>query len=388
MAFAARFLVILLTPLLAWPSAVGQASNHSQPGTYLAWTAGGLPSGFRGGIERLPQIRRSVVVASGTAWLTQAESAHGHLQSPPHGLAYPVEVAAVDPSEFEPFLPQESAGTAEDVLERGEAILGSSAARVRGMGAGSTLTFGSVPIRIGVVLPDSVVGAKELVVSRASGRRLGIVRDRYALLRLRTPMSDRGVTALVRRILPPGTLLRIRGPGGARFLREADAAIPSVRLKLVFGEFAAKPDGGYLQMDEAWERRNIAIERVPILGRVRCNVVLFQPLRDALEQVVRQGLADLVKPSEYGGCYSPRFAMRDPAAGISHHSWGAAIDLNVAENPYGATPTMDPKVVHIFEHWGFTWGGRWLIPDGMHFEYGDPVPTPEPEPPSRPWPRV
>ena len=43
-------------------------------------------------------------------------------------------------------------------------------------------------------------------------------------------------------------------------------AIPPVRLKLVFGEFAARPVGGYLQMDPSWERRNITSGRVPILG--------------------------------------------------------------------------------------------------------------------------
>jgi hypothetical protein len=29
---------------------------------------------------------------------------------------------------------------------------------------------------------------------------------------------------------------------------------------------------------------------------------------------------------------------------------------------------MDPRVVAIFEKWGFRWGGRWTKPDGMHFE--------------------
>ena len=37
---------------------------------------------------------------------------------------------------------------------------------------------------------------------------------------------------------------------------------------------------------------------------------------------------------------------------------------------------MDPRVVKVFEHWGFNWGGNFLIPDGMHFEYRHPAPTP------------
>jgi hypothetical protein len=31
---------------------------------------------------------------------------------------------------------------------------------------------------------------------------------------------------------------------------------------------------------------------------------------------------------------------------------------------------MDPRIVRIFQKWGFLWGGRFLTPDGMHFEYG------------------
>jgi hypothetical protein len=39
---------------------------------------------------------------------------------------------------------------------------------------------------------------------------------------------------------------------------------------------------------------------------------------------------------------------------------------------------MDPRVVEIFERWGFEWGGRWLVPDPMHFEFVRFVPRDPP----------
>jgi len=74
----------------------------------------------------------------------------------------------------------------------------------------------------------------------------------------------------------------------------------------------------------------------------------------------------------YSGCYAPRTVARSATAPPSQHAYGAAIDINAPENPYGSTPTMDPKIVRIFQRWGFMWGGDFLTPDGMHFEYGEP----------------
>jgi hypothetical protein len=30
---------------------------------------------------------------------------------------------------------------------------------------------------------------------------------------------------------------------------------------------------------------------------------------------------------------------------------------------------MDPRIVDVFQRWGFKWGGDFLVPDGMHFEF-------------------
>ncbi|MEX1004472.1 MAG: M15 family metallopeptidase [Acidimicrobiia bacterium] len=62
--------------------------------------------------------------------------------------------------------------------------------------------------------------------------------------------------------------------------------------------------------------------------------------------------------------------MTGTSAGLSRHSWGAAVDINAPTNPYGSDGTQDPRLVAIMQSWGFTWGGDWLVPDPMYFEFG------------------
>ena len=138
----------------------------------------------------------------------------------------------------------------------------------------------------------------------------------------------------------------------------------------MLGEFAARPlPNGSLAMDPAWEAAHIVTASVPILGQVRCNRAIIPQVRGALSELIRDGLSQLIDPTAYAGCYSARFLNRDPTASISHHSWGAALDINVSTNHFGQVPHQDPRLVAVFERWGFTWGGRWLVPDGMHFEF-------------------
>ena len=59
---------------------------------------------------------------------------------------------------------------------------------------------------------------------------------------------------------------------------------------------------------------------------------------------------------------------------LSAHSWGIAIDINVANSHYWQWhkeyKNLIPKeIVYVFEKNGFIWGGRWEHFDTMHFEY-------------------
>jgi hypothetical protein len=56
---------------------------------------------------------------------------------------------------------------------------------------------------------------------------------------------------------------------------------------------------------------------------------------------------------------------------MSMHSGAIALDINPAQNPmkFGKLVTDMPKgFIEAFESEGFTWGGRWIRKDAMHFE--------------------
>ncbi len=343
------------------------------PETFLAWTPGGLPAGFADAVARMPGIRRAVVVASDNVWLTRSYSQDGEVvDDPPPTFAIPLEVAAVHPQAYAPFLPPADRAVTL-ALSDGRGVLGESSAKLRGLGVGAVMRFGRVRVEIAAILPDELVGAHELMVSREVGLRIGVVRDRYALLVPEGEPNERQIATGVRRVLPSGTLVRVRAPGDTPYFRHGDAVLPPVAIKELFGEFAAKPregQPGFLTADPSWVRTHIATQNVPLLGSVTCNVAMFPQIRGAIRELIALGLKETI--TSYSGCFSPRHILRDPDAGLSHHAWGIAIDVNVPQNYFGDPPNQDPDMVEVFERWGFIWGGDFIQPDGMHFEYRRP----------------
>ena len=75
-----------------------------------------------------------------------------------------------------------------------------------------------------------------------------------------------------------------------------------------------------------------------------------------------------------GANLSARLARITQTLGfVSRHSWGEPIDMNTSTNVQGGTPHMDCRGVRIFRKHNFAWGGNFLTPDGMHFEWvGEP----------------
>jgi hypothetical protein len=310
--------------------------------------------------------------------MTVSHDAKGAVvDEPTPPFAIPIDAFSVNPMEYGPFLPDDLRQPIIQALDRGEAVLGQRSADMRRIGAGGSLTFsGGQTVKVGYVAPDDAVGWSEMLVSRDVGDELGISDDRYLLAQMSGHPADQAFAQRIETLLPTGTSLRVAAPHETTFVRVASGVDPPIVMKEVFGEFAATPqanDPAQLTTDPAWVSAHIQTRTVPLLGRVTCNKVLFPELIAALNDVQKAGLASLIHT--YSGCYASRTVARSPTAPPSQHAYGAAIDINAPENPYGSTPTMDHRVVDIFEQHGFLWGGDFLIPDGMHFEYGTPVPA-------------
>jgi D-alanyl-D-alanine carboxypeptidase len=355
-----------------------------RPDTFLAWTPNGLPAGFGERVAALEGVANVTVVSEDNTWLVRSTTESGEVVDRPSGpFMIPIDAAAVDPRSFAAFLPPADRAVTV-ALARGEGVLGTTSAELRGLGPGATLTFETGErIRIAAVLPDELVGAAELMVSRETGRGIGVDTERYLLLQ---PSTRRPPTSakLTRRLTPllPASLdplyrkVQVRAPGETPYLRQGDAVLPPVLLKSLFGEFAARPvpaNPGYLQVDPRWVDEHIVNATVPVLGRVTCNRSLIPQLRGAMQELADEGLGSLIH--QFNGCYVPRFVNRVPTASISHHTWGIAFDCNADVNPFGARPDQDPRLVEILRRWGFTWGGDWVVPDGNHFEYRRPAPA-------------
>jgi hypothetical protein len=349
------------------------APDDAMPPAWLAWISGSLPPSFSADVAATPALGTTVIVAGDTRWMRSSETADGAVvDRPTPPFEIPLDAFAVDPGSYSPFVPPAYRDRVTSALEDGTAVLGSSSARLRRLDVGGRIELSTGTLKVGAIVPDDVAGWSEMLVSRDTGTRIGIVDDRYLLSMPAAPMTEPRFARIVGGLLP-GVDVRTLPPGGSTFMRIASGVNPPLVIKQVFGEFWAYPeasDPAALVMSPSWYDAHIATRTVPLLGRVTCNVALFDQLVGALRDVQAAGLGGEIHT--YSGCYNPRTVARMTTAPPSQHAYGAAIDINAPENPYGAAPTMDPRIVKIFERWGFLWGGNFLTPDGMHFEYGEP----------------
>jgi hypothetical protein len=341
------------------------------PRVLLAWTPSGLDPGLAAAASADPAVSATSVVRGATIDLVGSRDAAGAtVDDPAPGWAIPLDAVAVDPAAHAGFV---SVADREAIagLGDGEALLGTTSARLRRLGPGGVLDLaGGHSVTVAAVVSDSAVGGAEIAVDRATGERLGVATDRYVL-----SAYDGDRPALEQRLraaLTTATAVRFRGPGETPFLRNGDAVLPQAHIKDRFGEFAYRRvgPGDEFEQDPGWQAEHLVRVDLPVIGPARCHRLVVDALAGALAEVADANLAGLIGPDGFAGCWNPRTTRG--GSSISRHAWGVAVDLNTGDNPTGLASVQDPRLVAIFGRWGFTEGSGWLVPDAGHFEYVAP----------------
>ena len=221
----------------------------------------------------------------------------------------------------------------------------------------------TIPIEVGKVIKDSKIGWFEGVVNKEIGFKLGIYRNIQAII-WDSHINENFLIELHKNINYRKVKLTFRENRVNK-----NWVLPTALVKEMFGDFQIKErDGVWITTEPEWREENIQNKRMPILGITRCHRLMWEPLEGALNQILEEGLEEYLSIEEWrssGGCYAPRRINRFDAGGsISRHAWGIAIDINTKSG-------YPPRVVEIFNDWGFAWGGTWTSPDEMHFELRD-----------------
>lgn len=281
-----------------------------------------------------------------------------------------ITVAAVDADSFRRYAPERTA-KADAVwraVAQGDLLVTHDVGKDLGRGLGGTLALrdGEQALRIGVYA--ATVPHIDAVVNERRRDQLGMTRGNALLVSLRGTGHAEALAAIRATVGERGSVQSLRADTARTGTRQA-AQLTGSAASRALGSFRYRYFAdGTVEPAAGWVSANIRTGSVPILGRVTCHRVMLSQLRAALREIVDGGLADAINVRDYGGCYVPRFIGHDPGKGLSLHTWGVAIDLNVAGNQRGTAGDIDRRVVAIFKKWGFAWGGDWEWSDPMHFE--------------------
>ena len=102
-----------------------------------------------------------------------------------------------------------------------------------------------------------------------------------------------------------------------------------------------------------------------------CGLSQNLPLCDGshkLTQLEEAGKGTVINRRSFQGCWNARFIAGREA--ISHHSFGAAADINIFNTPdEGPGSPVHPELLWRMEAAGITSGHLWAKSDAGHFEY-------------------
>ena len=259
-----------------------------------------------------------------------------------------------------------------ELIQKNKIIVSEFTAEQYSINVGDTLVLVGMnevtfEIEVGEIVPDAELGWFEAVVNKEVGYQLGINRNIQAII-WDNKVTENHFVELYKNIEYKRLRVTFKDAKPNK-----NWVLPTALVKKYFGDFQIKEkDGTWIIVEPAWRNANIERKNMPIIGRATCNKIMWEPLLGALNQVIEEGLQNTLSKDEFqksGGCYAPRRINRFNAGGaISRHAWGIAIDINVKSGYH-------PRVVEIFNQWGFAWGGTWTSPDEMHFELRDLSPS-------------
>jgi hypothetical protein len=259
-----------------------------------------------------------------------------------------------------------------ELIQKNKIIVSEFTAEQYSINVGDTLVLVGMnevtfEIEVGEIVPDGELGWFEAVVNKEVGYQLGINRNIQAII-WDNKVTENHFVELYKNIEYKQLRVTFKDAKPNK-----NWVLPTALVKKYFGDFQIKEkDGTWIIVEPAWRNANIERKNMPIIGRATCNKIMWEPLLGALNQVIEEGLQNTLSKDEFqksGGCYAPRRINRFNAGGaISRHAWGIAIDINVKSGYH-------PRVVEIFNQWGFAWGGTWTSPDEMHFELRDLSPS-------------
>ncbi len=336
------------------------------------------PSALSSSVERAVALAASgaggvaVPGRSAQVGLVQVRRGSTVVQQPPAGYQIPMGLTVV-PAEAAAAVMSPAVAV---VLAEGDVVLGATSAGLRGAQVGDVLELldpvgSAVPFVIGRIAADHEIGGAELVMRSEEAGRLGVTTN--------TRMIVYGFDSreAINAALAAQGLVR----AGVRISRSWDVPSPDSTLgiaatKAIGGEFAFRlRSDGEVSLEPSWVAAHIS-DRIAYEGvrvRANCNNAIVAAIQGALNEVAATGLAgaiDTANTNTFGGCFYPRLNRVTGNLGfLSRHSWGMALDMNTTQNPQGRAPRLDCGVVRIFRRWGFAWGGNFVNPDGMHFEF-------------------
>lgn len=141
-------------------------------------------------------------------------------------------------------------------------------------------------------------------------------------------------------------------------------------FKLLYGSSAAEVEKACVSVD-------FCGHKVRFNSRCGAAQALAAVSKD-LEQLFAVKPALRIYVAELGGTFTWRLIAGTTR--LSNHSFGNAIDLNVAKSHYWrwdspakmagfSRKSWPTEIIQAFENRGFIWGGKWWHYDTMHFEY-------------------